>query len=281
MQEYHKKGEIRSLTGLRGVAALLVIVTHYWHWTAVTPAGVLLASIEVWTRTAGIGMAIFFTLSGYVIALNYSAWDWRQRPVFNLTRLFLYRFARLYPAFFVFVVLAVLRWSALQDLSDPKAQAYILPHLLLWQAWWPVKFDGALASDSYFHVSWSLSVECGLYLAFGLGAILASLLPKWRGKRLLLGVVFFVSAWLLLQAAWSMRQSLMPPGWSEADWLRWLFLFSPYGVSLQFGIGVMACQISRLMRAEKAMKVVSDLGGLGLLAIYFHIVFDGTMSAFQ
>ena len=281
MQEYHKKGEISSLTGVRGVAALLVMVHHYWYWTAVTPVSALPASIEVWTRTAGIGMAIFFTLSGYVIALNYSAWDWRQRPVFNLIRLFFYRFARLYPAFFVFVILVVLRQPPLHDLFDPKAQGYILPHLLLWQAWWPVKYDGAMASDSYFHVSWSLSVECGLYLAFGLGAILTATLPRWPYKRALLWVAFFISVYLLLQSTWWMRDLLMPTGWSEGDWFRWAFLFSPYGVSLQFGIGVVACQISRYLRAETAMKVVSELGGLGLVALYFHVVFVRPVSAFE
>jgi len=50
-------------------------------------------------RPPGIGMAIFFPLSGYVIALSYSHWDWRTRPGFNLMRLFFYRFARLYLAF--------------------------------------------------------------------------------------------------------------------------------------------------------------------------------------
>lgn len=48
-----------------------------------------------WAGAADIGMAIFFTLSGYVIALSYSHWDWRERPAFNLIRLFFYRFARL------------------------------------------------------------------------------------------------------------------------------------------------------------------------------------------
>jgi len=181
----------------------------------------------------------------------------------------------------VFVVLAILRFPALHDLSDPKAQAYILPNLLLWQAWWPIKFDGAMASDNYFHVSWSLSVECGLYLAFGLGAILTAMLPRWRYKRALLWIGFFISVYLLLRAAWSMRQSLMPTGWSEGDWLRWVFLFSPYGVSLQFGIGVVACQLSRFLRADKAMKVLSELGGLGLVATYFHGVFASGVSAFE
>jgi hypothetical protein len=40
-------------------------------------------------------MAIFFTLSGYVIALSCGDWDWRHRPGFNLARLFFYRLARL------------------------------------------------------------------------------------------------------------------------------------------------------------------------------------------
>ena len=84
-----KPGEIPSLTGLRGVAALLVIITHYWFWARVTPAAALPSSVEPWTATSDIGMAIFFTLSGFVIALSYSHWNWRDRPIFNLVRLFL------------------------------------------------------------------------------------------------------------------------------------------------------------------------------------------------
>jgi peptidoglycan/LPS O-acetylase OafA/YrhL len=54
-------------------------------------------------------MSIFFTLSGYVIALSYAHWNWRERPGFNLVRFFFYRFARLYPAFFVFAILIIVR----------------------------------------------------------------------------------------------------------------------------------------------------------------------------
>lgn len=63
--------EIASLTGLRGLAALLVIVSHYWVWTRVTPTAELPAWMEPWTSTAPLGMAIFFTLSGYLIALGH------------------------------------------------------------------------------------------------------------------------------------------------------------------------------------------------------------------
>jgi peptidoglycan/LPS O-acetylase OafA/YrhL len=205
-----RQGEIASLTGLRGLAALLVVVTHYWSWARVTPTAALPASIGAWMQTSDIGMAIFFTLSGYVIALSYSDWDWRARPAFNLTRLFFYRFARLYPAFFLFAVLIVLRTPPLRDLADPQAESYLWPHLLLWHTWWPVKYDGMVAIEDRFNVSWSLSTECALYLLFGIGAILVAMLPKFRFKSLILGIVFFVGTWELIGWAWSARTQLAP-----------------------------------------------------------------------
>jgi 3-O-acyltransferase len=268
MQTYKKQGEILSLTGLRGLAALLVVITHYWTWTKVTSADSLPASVNPWMATSGSGMAIFFTLSGYVITLSYAKWDWRNRPAFNLTRLFFYRLARLYPAFFVFALMAILRFPALQDLTDPNAQGYLLPHLLLWQAWLPVKYGDVLASDDFFHVSWSLSVECALYLAFGIGAILLAVLPRWRFRPVILGAVLVVLTWELVGVAWSMRQSLMPEGWTELDWYRWLFLFSPYAISLQFIIGVVAYRISILPLPQGLARLLSNAGAAGLIAIY-------------
>jgi hypothetical protein len=63
MQTYKKQGEILSLTGLRGLAALLVVITHYWTWTKVTSADSLPASVSPWMATSGMGMAIFFILA--------------------------------------------------------------------------------------------------------------------------------------------------------------------------------------------------------------------------
>lgn len=260
-----KREEIQSLTGLRGVAALLVVIAHYWSWTKVTSQGAL--PDLPWAGAADIGMAIFFTLSGYVIALSYSHWDWRDRPAFNLIRLFFYRFARLYPAYFLFVLIAILTWPDIQDLSDPAAQSYVLPHLLLWQSWMPVKYGGDLVSNAHFHVSWSLSVECALYLAFGLGAIVVALLPAWRFRTFVLSVACFVAVWLLVEAAWSYRQTLMPAGWSDGDWYLWLFHFSPYTVALQFILGVVAYRASLLPLPSTVTRFASEIGLIGLVTV--------------
>lgn len=76
--------EIASLTGLRGVAALCVVVAHYALMTAVTPVAVLPRWIPAWGGIcSNVGMSIFFTLSGFVIALSYTAWDWKRHPAFN------------------------------------------------------------------------------------------------------------------------------------------------------------------------------------------------------
>jgi peptidoglycan/LPS O-acetylase OafA/YrhL len=96
-----KPREIPSLTGLRGVAALMIVIAHFAQWCAITPLDAMPPQILQWTNFSDIGMPIFFPLSGFVIALSYSHWDWRDRPLHNLVRLFFYRFARLYPAFFL------------------------------------------------------------------------------------------------------------------------------------------------------------------------------------
>ena len=254
------------------MAALLVVVEHYWQWARVTQPDVLPPAIDRWMNTSSIGMGVFFTLSGYVIALSYSNWDWRARPVFNLVRLFFYRFARLYPAFLVFVVTVILWRPQLHDLYDPATRDYLLPHLLLWQSWAPVKFGGELAAHDYFHVSWSLSVECALYLAFGLCAIVVAALPPWRHKALVLGTLCFATVWLAVDGAWTLRETLIPTGWTETDWLLWLYHYSPCAVALQFGIGVAAYRISRGRLPPTFARLASHAGTLGLTAIYIRLV---------
>jgi peptidoglycan/LPS O-acetylase OafA/YrhL len=260
------------------MAALMIVIAHFAQWCAITPLEAMPPQILQWTNFSDIGMPIFFTLSGFVIALSYSHWDWRDRPLYNLVRLFFYRFARLYPAFFLFTVLIVLRNPPLRDLSDPATQDYLWPHLLLLHTWWPMRFGGVVAIEDAFSVSWSLSTECGLYLMFGLGAVLAALLPDGRRKSIILGVGFFAAAWTLVDLGWAFRSCLMPIGWDEWDWERWLFHLSPLAVALQFGIGVMAYRISRLPVAAGVMRAASDAGGVGLLIIYLLVALRAQIS---
>jgi peptidoglycan/LPS O-acetylase OafA/YrhL len=261
-------GEIKPLTGLRGLAALLVVIGHFSVWTIVGPRAEAPAWIAQWGGAGGIGMSIFFTLSGFVIALNYSGWDWHVRPIFNLARFGLYRFARLYPAFLLFAVAIVLRTPTVRDLSDPETQRYVVPHLLLLQSWLPVKFGGQLVASDAFHISWSLSAEAGLYLLFGLGAVLAAALPRWPWKAAILTAALGLPAVALLATAGMMEAALAPAGWTKNEFHVWLFAFSPWGVAVQFGFGVVAYRLSIWSRAQPFMGWASDIGMVVLTGTY-------------
>lgn len=273
LMQKQQKAEVGSLTGLRGVAALMVVCGHYFHWTAVTPAAALPAWLAPWAGALpGIGMSIFFTLSGYVIALSYSHWDWGSQPLFNFVRFFLYRFARLYPAFFVFAVVVVMRAPRLHDLGDANVLVYIAPHFLLVHSWLPVKYAGEFAGSGPFNVSWSLSTECGLYLIFALAAIAAAYLPNWRRRALVVTVLFSLVTLSLLLLAWMLRGEIKPAGWSDAQWSGWLFYVSPFGIIVQFGIGVIAYRLSQQPLTEQRARLCSNIGAAGLVAVYLMCV---------
>jgi peptidoglycan/LPS O-acetylase OafA/YrhL len=248
-------GEISSLTGLRGVAALLVVVGHYAFWTS---PGSLPAWLQPWTVSPAIGMPIFFTLSGYVIALNYASWNWRDRPVSSAMRFAGYRIARLYPAFLLFAAVILLQRPDLLH-SHPGGVAL---HLALLQSWLPVKFAGSEVGSSWFHVSWSISTELGLYFMFAAAAIFLS--PR--------GVSIVLAALLLaLLVAWGWRREIAPTGWTDVEWAGWLFYHSPWSMVFAFAMGVAAWRT----RIPRAIEAVASNAGAGIVAFSYLITVAG------
>jgi peptidoglycan/LPS O-acetylase OafA/YrhL len=60
----------------------------------------------------------------------------------------------------------------------------------------------------------------------------------------------------------------MPTGWTDGEWYRWLFAFSPWGVALQFGAGVLAYRISAMELPAVCYRLANHAGALGLLGVY-------------
>jgi peptidoglycan/LPS O-acetylase OafA/YrhL len=90
-----------------------------------------------------------------------------------------------------------------------------------------------------------------------------------------------VSVWQLLAVAWAARNLLAPTSWNDWDWGRWLFSYSPYAVSLQFGIGVAAQRLSRLPLSHQLTKAASNFGALGLVAVYLLIGTGQTINRYD
>lgn len=182
--------EVRSLTGLRGVAACVVVAYHY----ALAPHAQLPPGAPL--LRGYLSVDLFFVLSGFVMALTYA------RPfaggfVPGAYREFLLRrFARIYPLYAVtllpfVLVLACGPWDRFRD-----AMPMIAANVLLLQA------SGAVASLNA--PAWSIGTEAVAYLLFPL-LVVATLSGSWRRAAAAAGV-----AALLLGVAAALGPALQP-----------------------------------------------------------------------
>ena len=142
-------GEIKSLTGIRGFAAILVVLYH----TATTVD--LFGPIRPILLHGYIAVDLFFVLSGFVMAMTYGQAFSGKRGA-QPYRQFLYkRLGRVYPLYLVVVLTAVV--IALLE-GRPTPLGRLASNLLLSQAWG--------LDDSIVGPSWSISTELMAYVLF-------------------------------------------------------------------------------------------------------------------
>jgi len=149
------KADIRSLTGVRGVAAIIIVVYHYGKFNLI-PGG------EVWSIPHGyLPVDLFFMLSGFVIGYVHRGDDFlsESSPIY---RIFLIkRFARLYPAYIVIAALYALKIAF--GLTGEETFARfgwmdVVGNVLLLTGW-------GLNIYPLIGVSWASSAELGSYFA--------------------------------------------------------------------------------------------------------------------
>lgn len=144
MIEAAGRPDLRSLTGLRFIAAIVVVLYH----TSVQ----LLPEMKPAVSMGQTGVAFFFALSGFILA-------WSQNLATPKRVFYWRRFCRIWPLHFVTTILAVALVAASHaELSVAK----LLAVLLLVQAWSP---DGHW-SFALNGPSWSLSCEMFFYAIF-------------------------------------------------------------------------------------------------------------------
>lgn len=177
-----KRGGIPSLDGLRALSITFVLIAHLSQTSGFPPlqsaAGVL----------AGIGVRIFFVISGFLITtLLLKEFD--GTGTVDLKRFYFRRTMRIFPAFYAYVI--AICWLAMVGfISLPNGLRSVLPALT-----YTTNYFG----DSWvFGHSWSLSIEEQFYLAWP-GVFLL------RRRRFCLyvaiGVVLFVPVIRVLEFA--------------------------------------------------------------------------------
>lgn len=187
---------IASLTGIRAVAALLVIGTHAAYTTGKYThgyAGLLLARMEI-------GVPIFFVLSGYLL---FGPWVRAARngtPPPSLARYGWHRVRRIMPAYVVAVLGAYVLYHFHEAGPNPGHSWYgLLRNLTLTQ----IYTDGYMFSHIHQGLTqmWSLAVEVAFYVALPLIAFLVLTVlcgRHWRPKLALFGLALLA----LISPAW-------------------------------------------------------------------------------
>ncbi|HEV8192144.1 MAG TPA: acyltransferase, partial [Ktedonobacterales bacterium] len=169
----HLSGAHRSslapLTGLRFVAALAVVLDHFWvtfaWWNPA--AGVPSLSTPPPTgwmlliHTGNLGVDCFFVLSGFILAYTYATSD---GGLLGTRRAFwVARIARIYPIYLLALALDFIPYL-LREHHVTGVLTSVVAQPLLLQAWIP-SLD---TWNSWDPPSWSLSVEAFFYLLFPL-----------------------------------------------------------------------------------------------------------------
>ena len=163
-------GEMRSLTGLRGVAAVMVMAYHFV---------LRLPDAEGWQHgllsRGYLAVDLFFILSGFVLAHAHGAAFAAGTDRRTYARFLVARLARIYPLY----LLVALESGGMRLWRTGGLSPSVLGlNLALLQGW-------GLA-DSLEGAAWSVSTEWGAYLVFPL--LLAACLGSRRGAWLSAGL---------------------------------------------------------------------------------------------
>ncbi|MFG1931198.1 acyltransferase family protein [Mycobacterium sp. NPDC048908] len=199
LESVGKAERVASLTGIRAVAALLVMATHAAYTTGKYTHGYVGL---VYSRME-IGVPVFFVLSGFLL---FSPWvkaaaSGGDPP--SVRRYAWHRVRRIMPAYVVTVLIAYLLYHWRTAGPNPGHTVMgLLRNLTLTQ----IYTDNYLYS--YLHQGltqmWSLAVEVAFYVALPFLAYLLLVVlcrRRWRPSLLLMGIAglaLITPAWLIL-----------------------------------------------------------------------------------
>lgn len=178
-------GELPVLTGVRGFAALWVLVYHVW--VEATPRLMMLGPLD-FTPLFSVGWAgvdIFFTLSAFLLTLPYASRQLAAAPAPSLRNYWLRRVQRILPAYYAqMLVLVVL--AALWGIGNVPGIKQFVGNLLL------LNNLGPFGVEPINPVTYTLAIEFSFYLIL---PVLALALRPGRWPWLALGAIVVTQAW--------------------------------------------------------------------------------------
>jgi len=186
------KGEIKSLTGVRGVAALVVAVHHFISKYFINDFAE--RSSDSWLDYMAFNFAnhgylmveLFFILSGFVLALSYDR-KLSEGITKTLYRQFMIkRFSRVYPLYFF----STLVYFFIFNLDKIRHIEVLFVNFLFFELWFPKAY-------TLNNVSWSLCTEWFLYMMFPFMLIKNHLFKNKIPLLFIIAILVFILAPIL------------------------------------------------------------------------------------
>jgi peptidoglycan/LPS O-acetylase OafA/YrhL len=174
-----QKNYLPVLDGLRGLAILVVVISHYGFGKLIP---------------GGFGVTLFFFISGFLITRLLIA-EWAKTGRVDLTGFYLRRLFRLYPALLFMVALAVAFTLAA---GCGMLTGDLLSTLFYYRNYYMLFGDSPASHQCrhVFDITWSLAIEEHFYLFFPL-----LFMACWRWPRVLISVMLLsivaVAGWRL------------------------------------------------------------------------------------
>lgn len=161
MESAREREHFLFLDGLRGIAAIAVVLLHWFEGFGDHAFGTSLLAVD-----------FFFMLSGFVVAYAYRS---RLRQGYSVGRFLMARAIRLYPLILAAIAVGALRYVGAASLEGrPPLDWQLVRQAVFTLLMIPSHVTGDLAMFPLNLALWSLHFEFLAYLAFGL------VVYRWR-----------------------------------------------------------------------------------------------------
>ncbi len=253
MQVTYKSPQIRSLTGLRYIAAAAVVAHHFAHPNS--------SALKNLVAHSFLGVTLFFILSGFI--LSYTYLDAQPQMKGDKGKFWVARFARVYPVYLIGILVSaplVLAWdnhSKLLKLISGISSIFLL------QSWPP----GHVLGQIWNPPGWSLSAEMFFYLCF---PFICIPIARLSSKRL---AVLMLSCWLIGSAA--TVGYIANGAIARAEWM-----FSPLRRLPEFSLGIAVAVLWSKNKSPRLLHVLAPFLTLASLILLIALMCSSLNEAY-
>ncbi|MGD0444029.1 MAG: acyltransferase [Edaphobacter sp.] len=254
-----RKPPLPALTGIRTLLAIFIILFHF------TPPhlGLLYPFID----NGYVFVGVFFLISGYILTYNYAD----RGKSLSKREFWLARFSRLYPVYLLVLLLSI---PMLRDEWHARSHAEFWQGIILT----PFVLQGWSPSVATFWntVSWTLTSECVLYLAFPW--LIRLPWPKKPTRLILL----LVALWIVGLIPHSLYLYLNPDHivgpvdrYSSTQLIRFL-KYTPLPYVCTFLSGVTLGKLQHALVLTQRQRFILSIASLSVVAIFFYTLVHHT-----